>query len=75
MRLTDEQRMLRHLTRIWLAYLAVLVWLVPVILLPALSVTAQNSGKIPRIGYIWFGAEDSDRATRPGLQQGLRELG
>ena len=75
MRLTDEQRMLRHLARKWLARFAIFVWLVSVILLPALSAAAQTSGKIPRIGYIWLGAEGSDRATRPGLQQGLRELG
>ncbi len=35
----------------------------------------QTSGKIPRIGYIWIGAEGSDRVTRPGLQKGLIELG
>ncbi len=39
------------------------------------SAQAQTSRKIPRIGYIWIGAEGSDRVTRPGLQQGLRELG
>jgi putative ABC transport system substrate-binding protein len=36
---------------------------------------AQNPGRVPHIGYIWIGAEGSDRATRPGLQKGLRELG
>ena len=36
---------------------------------------AQTSEKTARIGYIWIGAEGSDRVTRPGLQQSLRELG
>jgi hypothetical protein len=36
---------------------------------------AQMPGRVPHIGYIWIGAEGSDRATRPGLQEGLRELG
>jgi putative tryptophan/tyrosine transport system substrate-binding protein len=45
--------------------------------LPQLStgVHADPLGKVPHVGYIWIGAEGSDRATRPGLQQGLRELG
>jgi putative ABC transport system substrate-binding protein len=41
----------------------------------ALSAPAQTTGKISHIGYIWIGAEGSDRVTRPGLLQGLRELG
>jgi putative ABC transport system substrate-binding protein len=45
------------------------------ILSTALSAPAQTPGKIPHIGYIWIGAEGSDRVTRPGLQKGLRELG
>jgi len=45
------------------------------ILSTALSPAAQPQGKVPRIGYIWIGPEGSDPATRPGLQQGLRELG
>src|SRR5262245_26742877 len=37
---------------------------------------AQTPGRVvPHIGYIWIGAEGSDRATRPGLREGLRELG
>jgi ABC-type uncharacterized transport system substrate-binding protein len=36
---------------------------------------AQTPGRVPHVGYIWMGAEGSDRATRPGLQKGLRELG
>jgi putative ABC transport system substrate-binding protein len=36
----------------------------------------QTPGKIPHVGYLWIGAEGSDRATSlPGFQQGLRELG
>jgi putative ABC transport system substrate-binding protein len=44
------------------------------ILWVALSAPAQTT-KVPHIGYIWIGAEGSDRVTRPGLQRGLRELG
>jgi putative ABC transport system substrate-binding protein len=40
-----------------------------------MSAPAQTAGKVSHIGYIWIGAEGSDPATRPGLQQGLRELG
>ena len=37
---------------------------------------AQAPEKIPHIGYLWLGAEGSDRATTlPGFKQGLRELG
>ena len=46
------------------------------VLLGALSSGgAQLPEKVPRIGYLWIGAEGSDRVTRPGLQQGLPELG
>jgi putative ABC transport system substrate-binding protein len=41
-----------------------------------LSASAQTTGKVPHIGYLWLGAEGSDSTTTlPGLQQGLRELG
>jgi putative tryptophan/tyrosine transport system substrate-binding protein len=45
------------------------------ILLAGLSAGAQTPGRVPHIGYIWMGAEASDRVTRPGLQKGLRDLG
>jgi hypothetical protein len=46
------------------------------ILVAAISSPAQAPGKVPHIGYLWIGAEGSDRATSlPGFQQGLRELG
>jgi putative ABC transport system substrate-binding protein len=40
-----------------------------------LSAGAQTTGKVPHIGYLWYGAEGSESASRLGLQQGLRELG
>src|SRR5436309_550777 len=50
--------------------------LILAILLAAISSPAQAQGKVPHIGYLWIGAEGSDRATSlPGFQQGLRELG
>jgi ABC-type uncharacterized transport system substrate-binding protein len=55
--------------------LLAILWLTLAILSTALSAPAQTPGKIPHIGYIWIGAEGSDRVTRPGLQKGLRELG
>jgi len=45
------------------------------ILCAPLAAGAQIPAKIPHISYLWIGAEGSDPATRPGLQQGLRELG
>jgi hypothetical protein len=45
------------------------------ILCAPLAAGAQIPAKIPHISYLWIGAEGSDSATRPGLQQGLRELG
>jgi putative tryptophan/tyrosine transport system substrate-binding protein len=45
------------------------------VLLGALSAGAQTTAKVPRIGYLWLGAEGSESASRLGLQQGLRELG
>jgi putative tryptophan/tyrosine transport system substrate-binding protein len=58
------------------------IWIVAALGLPlailvaAISSPAQAPGKVPRIGYLWIGAEGSDRATSlPGFQQGLRELG
>ena len=44
-------------------------------LLAALHTYAQTRDKVPHIGYLWIGAEGSDRMPRPGLQEGLRELG
>ena len=44
-------------------------------LLAVLPACAQTPGKVPHIGYVWIGAEASDRATRPGFQKGLRDLG
>ena len=42
----------------------------------AIFTPAQIPGRVPHIGYLWIGAEGSDRATSlPGFQQGLRELG
>jgi putative ABC transport system substrate-binding protein len=56
--------------------LAATLWLALVILWAALSAPAQTPGKVPHIGYLWLGAEASDRATTlPGFKQGLRELG
>src|SRR6516162_8969576 len=56
--------------------LAVPLGLTLVILWVALSSSAQTPGTRPHIGYLWLGAEGSDRATiLPGLRQGLRELG
>ena len=50
--------------------LAVAVWLA------AFPAGAQTPGDLPHIGYLWMGAEGSDRTTSlPGFQQGLRELG
>ena len=43
--------------------------------LAALHTDAQTRDKVPHIGYLWIGTEGSDRMPRPGLQQGLRELG
>ena len=46
------------------------------ILWVALTAPAQTPGKAPRVGYLWIGAEGSDRATSlPGFRHGLRELG
>jgi ABC-type uncharacterized transport system substrate-binding protein len=46
------------------------------VLFAALPAGGQTPGKIPHVGYLWIGAEGSDRATTlPGFQQGLRELG
>ena len=43
-------------------------------LLAVLPACAQTPGKVPHIGYVWIGVEGSDRATRPGLQKGLRDF-
>jgi putative tryptophan/tyrosine transport system substrate-binding protein len=45
------------------------------VLFAAFPAGAQTLSKVPHIGYLWVGAEGSDRVPRPGLQQGLRELG
>ena len=56
--------------------LAVPLGLTLVILWAALSSSAQTPGTRPHIGYLWLGAEGSDRATTlPGFRQGLRERG
>jgi putative ABC transport system substrate-binding protein len=55
--------------------LAAILALTLAVLFAALPTDAQTPGKLPHIGYLWIGAEGSDRVTRPGLQQGLRELG
>jgi putative ABC transport system substrate-binding protein len=34
-----------------------------------------QSGAVPRLGYIWIGAQGSERSTLDGLRLGLRELG
>ena len=38
-------------------------------------VEAQQTGKVPHIGYVGYGAPGSDPAEIVGLQQGLRALG
>jgi len=40
---------------------------------PARSAAAQN--RVPQIVYLWLGPVGSDRATRSGLEAGLREIG
>jgi putative tryptophan/tyrosine transport system substrate-binding protein len=40
-----------------------------------LAARAQQISKPARLGYIWFGAKDSEHSTRDGLRQGLRDLG
>jgi len=46
------------------------------ILLAAISSPAQTPGNVPRIGYLWIGAECSDRATSlPGFQRGFARAG
>ena len=58
------------------AWLAAVLGLALAILWSAPSAPAQPSGRVPHIGYIWFGPEGSDKATMlPGFRQGLRELG
>src|SRR5262245_23193729 len=39
------------------------------------SALAQTQTKIPRIGYIWFGAQGTDAEIMPGFQKGLADLG
>jgi putative ABC transport system substrate-binding protein len=55
--------------------LAATLWLTLVILSAALSAHAQTPGRVRHIGYLWLGTERDDRRVRPGLRQGLRELG
>ena len=52
--------------------LATLLALILTVLSTALPVGAQGTGKVPRVGYLWFGAEGSESNSRLGLQQGLR---
>ena len=40
-----------------------------------LAARAQQAAKPARLGYIWVGAKDSERSTRDGMRQGLRDLG
>jgi len=40
-----------------------------------LAARAQQSPKLPRLGYIWIGAKDSEHSTRDGMRQGLRDRG
>jgi putative ABC transport system substrate-binding protein len=40
-----------------------------------LAARAQQPAKPVRLGYIWFGAKDSEYSTRDGLRKGLRDLG
>jgi hypothetical protein len=54
--------------------LAAILALTLAVLFAALPTDALTPGKLPHIGYLWIGAEGSDRVTPPGLQQGLREL-
>jgi hypothetical protein len=58
------------------------IWIVATLGLPlailvaAISSPAQAPGKVPHIGYLWIGAEGSDRATSlPGFQQDYVVLG
>jgi hypothetical protein len=51
--------------------LAATLWLALVILWAALSAPAQTPGKVPHVGYLWLGAEASDRATRHCQENGL----
>jgi putative tryptophan/tyrosine transport system substrate-binding protein len=56
--------------------LAVRLGLTLIVLWAAQPALAQTPRKVPHIGYLWLGAEGSDRATTlPGFKQGLRELG
>ena len=55
--------------------LAATMGLTLVVLSAALPAGAQMPKRIAHIGYLWIGAEGSDKATRTGLQQGLQELG
>ena len=56
--------------------LAVTLGLTLIVLWAAQPALAQTPRKVPHIGYLWLGAEGSDRATTlPGFKQGLRELG
>jgi putative tryptophan/tyrosine transport system substrate-binding protein len=57
------------------AILRLAAW-IAALTLAALPAVAETPGKIPHVGYLWFGAEGSDEATMlPGFRQGLRELG
>ena len=39
------------------------------------ATSAQSSGAMLRVSYVWFGARGSDDSTLQGLQKGLQELG
>src|SRR5215475_6110402 len=41
----------------------------------ALALAQATQPKIPRVGYLWFGAQGTDGEIMPGFQKGLAELG
>jgi hypothetical protein len=52
----------------------IVLWLLPTVLLVTVSsVAAQQTKKVPRIGYLGTGSRLS--ATGEAFQQGLRDLG
>ena len=54
----------------------VIPWLVAIFLIGAVaSAEAQQSKKVPRIGYLALGDAASDSARAEGIRLALRELG
>jgi hypothetical protein len=43
--------------------------------LAPLATEAQQTGKVPRVGYLGYGVPGSDPSGIAGLRQGLREIG